>query len=116
MDCYSERIREEMSDDDIRKQAQEMLSHFMIKHDIGSLPAELAEKIAGFAADEAAVARAENAALQSILQPLQEIARLTNLYLGGSCCEEHYTATEREIIRLLRLFEDDSFEKLEQPK
>ena len=60
-----------------------------------------------------AAAREREAIEQSAeIKTLKEIARLTNLFFGGGCCEEHHRATEREINRLLGLFEDDGFEKL----
>lgn len=43
---------------------------------------------------------------------LQEIARLTNLYLGVGCCEEHDTANLNRLYDELGKFEDDSFQVL----
>ena len=43
---------------------------------------------------------------------LREIARLSNLYVGGGCCEQHQNETWNQLINELSKFEDDSFLKL----
>jgi hypothetical protein len=60
--------------------------------------------------DESLAAQLERA--QEILPVLQEIARLTNIYIGGQCCDEHDTTTWNKLCDELRKFEDDSFTKL----
>lgn len=53
--------------------------------------------------------------LCSLLIPLQEIARLTTIYLAGGCCEEHFEAIPGKLYAELRKFTDDSFTELEPP-
>lgn len=50
--------------------------------------------------------------LEAVVEPLQDIARLTNQYLGGGCCEEHHHDNAKRLYAELSKFEDDSFTAL----